>query len=205
MQNEDQPWYDRSLPKMGSIGFVVAAYLYLIGWSYCYWFLKYFGISINAVSIQFYHIFVYSVGAIFSLRTVTTVLGFMFCAIFLFVILIAFVRFKFKQPILALLLISLIPLSFQVAKQEGRLRAIQIQTGACNPIVVVLKTTVDSEFSEEFMKANENKELRLVTMTQDRLYVYRQLGGKSGKLPGFVYEIPRAEVFLARILVNPPQ
>jgi len=75
MPNEDQLWYDRSLSKLGSIGFVIAVYLYLVGWSYCYWFLKYFGITINAVSIQFHNIFVYAYSVIFCLRTVTTGLG----------------------------------------------------------------------------------------------------------------------------------
>ena len=55
------------------------------------------------------------------------------------------------------------------------------------------------------MKANEEKKLRLVTMTQDNLYVYRQLNSKSKKSPGFIYEIPRDEVFLTRIFVQPPQ
>jgi len=90
MPNKDKPWCDLSLPSLGSVGFIVAAYLYLAGWSNCYWFLKYFGISINAVSIQFYYVFIYSIHVIFSWRTLKTESGLLLCVIILSVFYVAF-------------------------------------------------------------------------------------------------------------------
>lgn len=208
MTSRDSSEHHESFLKLGNVVFVIAVYLYLIGWVYCYWLLNYFGIGVNTINMQFYQIFVYSYSAIFGWGTVLTFWGiFFFCLCILCVISPIFFPPKFKIPILTVLLILLIPASYFLAKQEGTRTAREIQKGRSKTISFTFKKDASERYPKEFITANDQYKLRIVTTTQDRFYVIHQLddGAKEGgaRVPGVVYDIPLADVLLAKIIVYP--
>jgi|GEM_PF-2476807 len=210
MANTDSSKRIESLLQFGNIIFVIAIYLYFIGYIFNYWFLRYFGIAFQSVDVQFHHMFIYSYSTIFTWRIFYTLHGGVFFIISICVIWLSFfcpkcirVKKNIKNIILTIFLISLIPFSYLLARQEGTWNAKEIQKGSSKTINFTFKKDAFARYPEEFITANDKNKLRIVVTTKDRFYVIHQLDEGTGKLPGLVYDIPRADVLLTRIIAYP--
>lgn len=173
--------------------FVIAIYLYFIGWIYAHYFFHYFGISLNSVDIPFYYFFVYSYTVIFN------VIGGMILVV---VILLAylFTYSYYKKLGLALILIGLIPLFFYVAQKKADREARYKRMGHANTIIFTFKKDVSKFYPKEFYDANKKGKLTILTQTKDRFYIFYQPKGEGRAMPlGFTYDISRADVILAEI------
>jgi hypothetical protein len=202
MANTDSSKRIESLLQLGNIFFVIGVYLYFIGWIYNYWFLRYFGISQQSIDVQFYHVFVYSYSAIFTPSALFSLPGLILCITILCIIFLSiYFSPKFKTLFILILLIFLIPAAYLLAKQQGTLAAKEIQKHTTKIIIFYFKKDLIKNYPKTFVYANDNKKLRIVATTKDRFYVIDQFD-KEGKSAGFIYDIPRADVLLAKVILT---
>jgi hypothetical protein len=176
--------------------FLLAIYSYFTGWLYAFYFYSQFGISLNSLDTPFYAFFVYSY------TVVTNLIGFLVVIIGSGLI-FTFVRLfpnKFAVVLVAVLFFPAFVYAAQTAAaNEARLRRI----GYATTVAFVFKPDVAKSYSKSFICLNKTRQLKLLTQTKDKYYVFHQPGGEGEGLPfATTYDISRSDVVLVEIDVQ---
>ena len=155
---------------------VLAIYSYFMGWVHTYYLFKHFGISLHSVEIPFYYFFVYSYPVISSSYTILIVI--VTAAAILSVSFFWLV--PYRPIVLGAVLILLLADFFFIARDTAEEDAKRLRTGIdAKTIVFTFKKDLKSVYPKSFMKANSEKELKLLTHTSDMFYVFSQPPGEK--------------------------
>jgi hypothetical protein len=187
---------------------IVAIYLYFTGWVYAYFvYQNHFGVSFSSLEIPVYYFFVYSYTVIdYAFLLLSSYLGsdpialpavLVFLALNLVFILQSIQANAYKY-VLILILISVFPLTFYLARNTAIDVAIKMRTGQARKIEFVLKKDSRQTFPRNFLTANKKGNLRLLIQTKERFIVFHQPPGLL-LTSANVYDVPRSEVLLARV------
>lgn len=172
---------------------LAAIYLYFIGWVYVYYYFHHFGISLFSLDIPVYYFFAYSNSVIGNLPAIAVLA------------LLALLAYRFRQflqkpYVVGPVVIILFPLFFVLARDTGISRAEQLRIAGAKPISFILKEEVWKHYSEEFKKANDCGNLRLIYQTKDRYFVFVQPTSKEKVLPrASTYDVRADHILLATI------
>lgn len=188
------------LSILKDLTFLIAIYLYFMGWIYAYYFFQHFGISLVSIDIPFYYFFVYSYTVIsnISISNNTVFLAVVATIIYLFI-----TRYLKKWGaiwILAIILIILLsfPVFFGLAKETGEKKALELRRGNVDEIIFFFKKDTAKLYPQEFISANNKGELKLIAQTKDLIYVFYQTPGEALS-HGLTYEVLRADILVAKI------
>ncbi len=183
---------------IANIFFLIAVYLYFIGWIYTYYFLDHFNISFNTIDIPFYYFFVYSYSVITNWLSITVF------SISIIAIYISGVVYASKWIPIFIMLI-LFPIFFFLAGQTARSEAVKIRMGYANKITFFFKKDTINQYPSKFLEGNDKGKLKIIAQTKERFFVLYQppSEGNGKEIPfGFVYDVPRADVLLALIEIH---
>jgi hypothetical protein len=195
------------LAAIRDILFVVAIYAYFTGWVYAYGLYSHFGLSLNAVEIPVYHFFVYSYFMLPDASWYTTI-AVTVVGIMLVVAGPPLHRWATTRPRVAwlgiVLLIIALPGLFWAAGQQARNAAIRIRTGeGGSTIRLVLTKDAECRVPAAVRQHNTAGDLRILTETKDRYYVFFQPTGEAEELPyAEVYSIAKDQIVLTDIGVQ---
>lgn len=196
MEKDDSVGNRDLLAILRNVIFIIAIYFYFIGWTYAFYLFNHFGISLNSVDIPFYYFFVYSYSVITDISAIIAVVT----ALILIYLITSFAPIYLKKWVLTLLLIFLFPTFFWMTKQRADKEDLYIRMGYGKTVVFVIKKDAAEFYPKEFIKANNEGKLKVLTQTKDRFYVIYQPQGEGKAMPyGFTYDIPRADILLAKI------
>ena len=188
---------------IGKIFFVLAIYLYFIGWVYSYFLFKDFGISLHLINIPIYYFFVYSYSVIFN-----HILYFIIILIIIltlaYLLIISFKRLNKISLLFAIVLcVSTFYPFYLLAKKEASTQALYLREGHANIISFTFKKEISASFKKDLLDANNQDRLCLIIQTKDEFYVLYQAKGIQNELPqGFIYIIPTNDVLYAKIELN---
>jgi len=179
--------------------FFVAIILYFAGWYYCYYFFNNLGISLNALNIPFHYFFIYS----FKLILKTSIL---WSVIFLF--LIFFILWLSRIPKLPKAFLStiifIIPflISYSDAKEQALREVRKIRMGITDIKTISLALKEEGKYPKQFIKANFNNRLYLLTETNNAFYILiPNVDKKEEYYFNYLYEISKNDVHLAKIKI----
>jgi hypothetical protein len=103
------------------------------------------------------------------------------------------------------ILIVLFLISFSIAREIADKDSLSMRTGYAKTIIFVFKEDNAKFYPKEFIDANNKSKLKLLTQTNDRFYVIDQPAAPAGEgkaIPcGSVYDIARADIYLAKIVI----
>lgn len=169
-----------------------------MGWTYAFYLFNHFGISLNSVDIPFYYFFVYSYSVISDISAIIAVV------VTLIVIpLVTFAPMYLKKWALTLILIVLFPIFFGIAKEKASTDALYIRMGYAKKVIFVFKKDTIKFYPKEFLNANNQGNLKILTQTNDRFYVIYQPQGEGKAIPcGYTYDISRSDILLAKIEIQ---
>jgi hypothetical protein len=191
-----------TLSVLKDLVFPVGIYLYFIGFLYTYNFYSAFGIPLNSVEIPFYYFFIYSYDVLAVEPSKTLLL-------LTFALLAAlFIRTR-KHPYIGLFLVlsALFPILAVLSKDAAATQVGLLRTGGnLQTIKLIFKDSFIRD--DEFLKANDKSELRLVVETKDRLYLLLQkFDEQYPEIPvGSIYSISKSDVLVAKVsLLNIPK
>lgn len=193
MKNEGESTGRYLSATLRDLVLIIGVYLYFIGWTYSYYLLKHFGISLSSLDIQFYYFFVYSYAVIMNL-TMLIIWAVAMGASLLFM------KVYFKKWVFAIIIVGFFIASFNQAKVRGDKEGRTIRSGAAKPITFVLKKELKKFYPRQFINANDKRRLRILAQARDRFYVFYQPAGEGEEIPyGFVYDVPRSDILLATV------
>jgi hypothetical protein len=179
-----------------------AIYLYFIGWVHVHFFYSDFGISINSLDIPFYYFFIYSYAAFY--YVFASIWGFLSLLV-IAIIIIALARIIKKIPesitkcVILVCLIVLFSTFFAMSKISGPREASDMRISKDNKkVTLVFKKDIAEQLPREFIEANESGNLKLLTQTKNRFYIFCQKPPEEGGLHT-TYEISKADLYLAEI------
>jgi hypothetical protein len=192
---------------------IVAVFLFFLGWTYIYFLYHHFGVNVHALDIPIYYFFVYAQPVLsdkqYHLMATLSLAVFIFSIYLVTHLLPKKYRWIFEsrrqilQGIVVLCGVLLFPLSFQLARQTAEKNAAKIRSGDVRSIRFFFKTDVAVHYPEEFLTANQNQELRLLTQTKDRFIVFFQPESQEKVLPfGTTYVVFNSDVLLATIEIG---
>jgi hypothetical protein len=186
------------LSILKDLTFLMAIYLYFMGWIYAYYFFQHFGISLVSVDIPFYYFFVYSYTVISNISNNAVFIAVGATIIYLFSTM--YLKKWNVIWILAVVLIILLsfPAFFDLAKDTGEKKALELRRGNVNEIVFFFKKDTAKLYPQEFISANNKGELKLITQTKDLIYVFYQTPGEALS-HGLTYDISRTDILVAKI------
>lgn len=171
-----------------------------MGWTYAFYLFNHFGISLNSIEIPFYYFFVYSYSVITGAPAIIAVgvALIVICLVTSFAP-ICLKEFPLKKWALILLLILLFPTFFSIAKKRAVNDALNIRSYG-RKVIFVFKKDATKLYPKEFINANNENKLKILTQTNDRFYVLYQPEGERNAIPkGFTYDIARVDILLAKI------
>lgn len=93
-----------------------------------------------------------------------------------------------------------------MAREKGLDEAKSVRMGSAERITFFFKIDSAKSYPPQFVKANTNGKLRIITQTKDRFYVlYQPKPGVEEKeiSYGSVYDIPMTDVFLTLVEIPP--
>lgn len=198
------------LSLLRNIIFFFAIYFYFTGWLYTYYFFNHFGISLNSVDIPFFYFFVYSYSVIINWIWILIIIIFTIFIFYLFTSVCKFKKvFNFKwipnlnKWIFIVVLILFFQLFFYLAKEEANKKARDIRIGYAKAITLVFKEDATKFYPKEFIDANNNGKLRLITQTKDRYFVLYQPKGEGTAIPrAATYDIAKTDILLVKIEIK---
>lgn len=183
---------------------IVAIYLYFIGWVYINSMYRVFSIDLHSLDIPIHYFFVYSsyaLGQMLSSRC-----GYLLVFL-IFAVTYALLFLKpelWKEPVTKLIVLgmhiaSFLPL-YYMSKQCGG----DVAKAKMNEPFVAVNFTFREHVqqrlvSSEFIEANKNNELILITQTKNRIYVFRQQGDVCEQPVIQTYDISKEDVYLTTI------
>ncbi len=173
--------------------FLVAIYAYFIGWVYAYFLFGHFGIPLASVEIPFYFFFVYSYQVIANWWAVLILIA-------ILRLIYVFAVASYHPTIVAAILMAVLPAAFHTSMSTANREARLMRLGAAKTISFVFAGEVGSRLSKEFLEANKNQDLKLITQTPDRFFVLHQPLGKDPEIPyGFTYILSTDDTVLAKV------
>lgn len=185
--------------------FIFAAYVYLSGFIYAYYYYNFFGLPFSAGDVPAYNMFVYAVNVFLRVSIVS---------IFTLVLLVGVAAYNWLQNpprgIELSLLIGLVAFAPVVFYDSGRLArsdAADSREGrrSMPKVSLVLKDDHKALYSQlpGWTKAIETGQLRLIAQNTDYLYLLFQEYPDEGNLPAMrVYWVKREDAAAMEILVN---
>lgn len=178
--------------------FIAAIYFYFIGWTYSFYLFNHFGISINSVDIPFYYFFIYSYSVITNISAIVAIVA----TPIVILLVNSFAPNYLKKLAPPFILIVLFLISFSIARERADKVSLSIRTGYAKTIIFVFKKDTTKFYPKKFVDANNKSKLKLLTQTNDRFYVIYQPAGEGKAIPcGSVYDIARADIRLAKIVI----
>ena len=189
----------------------IAIYLYFTGWVYANFFFKHFGISLTSLDINYLYFFIYS-------YPVLSDNGWFFMGVGLLITILLLVRKlsgrQWGSFALLPIFVGLFPMLFNVAQKTGEAEAINLrQFKNIKTINLELKDKSDSlennkiNLTTNFLAANNDGELVLITETKDRFYVLHQpfdtLNPSDLIIIGYVYQIQKQDIRISKINIQP--
>lgn len=178
--------------------FVLAIYAYFIGWVYSYYLFHHFGITLTSVEIPFYFFFIYSYPVIESVIESWLALA----IVFVISSVVYLLTVTWHRPVVVVvILVAMFPLAFSYSRDEADRQARLMRDGYnVKPISLTFKDGAARQLPKEFIEANKDRELKLITQTPGRLFILYQSQGESSQIPsGFTYIISKEDVLTARI------
>ncbi|MBI2314112.1 MAG: hypothetical protein HYU77_16600 [Betaproteobacteria bacterium] len=187
--------------------FLVAIYIYFVGWIYLYFYYRQFGIPLVSLDVPFYYFFVYSYAVI---GAANTWLGYTFIVLFVVVFVLLQRPWANEQhatlnimqkAILIVSSIALFYVSFALARDQAQANAMDARDNkGTNSICFTLKKEAEDKYPPDFLGANAECLLMLLTETRERYYVLHQPPSREGVMPyGYAHEVPKDTVILATI------
>jgi hypothetical protein len=178
-----------------NIVFLLALYLYFVGWLYSYYLFQEFGISLNSVDIPFYYFFLYSYSVL------QTAWGFSVLVVG-FILLFVFSAGNSNKTALAITCMILFPALFYPARAAAKREALSKRLGQAKSISFVLRQEAAEVVGKDFMELNTSGQLRLLTQTKDQFFVFYQPEGEEDEIPyAKSYCISAADIVLAQVNV----
>jgi Ca2+/Na+ antiporter len=180
---------------IGQIFFILAVYLYFVGWVFNYYYLTHFSIPFIASDIPFYYFFIYSYSVMSDWYTLIIMIASIITIYF-------FMEVYVKRWLCIIILLCLFPILFYMAREKGLDEAKSVRMGAAQRITFFFKVDHSKSYPPQFVKANTDGKLRIITQTKDRFYVlYQPKPGDEEKeiSYGSVYDIPMTDVFLTLV------
>jgi hypothetical protein len=197
-EKEDSFGSQETFSILRNVIFIAAIYCYFTGWTYSFYLFNHFGISINSVDIPFYYFFIYSYSVITNISAIIAIIA----TPIVILLVNSFAPNFLKKLVPPFILIVLFLISFSIARQRANEESLSIRTGYAKTIIFVFKKDGVKFYSKEFMDANNNGKLKLLTQTNDRFYVIYQPAGKGKAIPcGSIYDIARADIHLTKIVI----
>ena len=186
----------KDLPSiLRNLVFFIAVYLYFIGWIYEFYYYRNFGIPLSALDIPVYYFFIFSYSAVeFKIIWYVILIGILILLVFI-------PRDAIRKWAIVFYMIILFPLSFYLAKSASDQYALKVRRGSAKTISFVLKGDASNRYPPEFLSANERGDLRFLTQTKDRFYVFLQpIDPDQPVLPvASSYIVPERDVSLVTI------
>jgi hypothetical protein len=189
------------LSLLRNVIFIIAVYIYFVGWIYAFYLFEHFGIALNSVDIPFYYFFVYAYSVIITNPIAVIIIICVTMVIFYSVTYLCTSIYS-KGSLLVPVLIILFPIFFFLAKESANKSHMDIRMGNAKTIKFVFKKDAHKIFPKEFIDANTNGSLKILTETDNRFYVFYQpdIEEEEKEVPyGYTFGISKTDILLAKI------